>query len=232
MDELWICGPFGGGGTIATVEGGGSSTKFGSFNYALSIIANNTGQSLGQLSCAPFCGVGGDGLADITGSGDILGGEFLNHTEWTAGSDADAQVAPIPEPGSLALLGVGLAAAGMLRRASCSPSNRRQQSTVIRSPRKPGALCLSGSREHPGAHCWLSDQRRRVGGTRGHAIAIPSRSAAPRVPTARRRAGGTVVRAVPRRGRRCHRPSPIGNTRSSARTCVGPAKARSCCPPK
>lgn len=114
-DELWISNPFGGGGTIATVEAGGSSTKFGSFNYSLSIIVDNTGQSLEQLSCVPFCGAGGDGLIDLAGSGDILGGQFLDHTQWTARSDADAQVG-VPEPGSLALLGVGLAAVGLLRR--------------------------------------------------------------------------------------------------------------------
>lgn len=111
-DELWVSSPIGGGAVIATVEAGGASTKFGSFNFALSVGFNGTGQIILDQSCVPFCGLGGNGLVQLTGSGDILGGQFLDHTQWTARSDSDAQIA-IPEPSSLALLGAILAAAGL-----------------------------------------------------------------------------------------------------------------------
>jgi len=111
-DESWTSLPAAGGATIATVQNGGSSTIFGGFSFAVTAGINNTGLNLGQQACAPFCGPGGDGLIQITGSGNILGGENLNAAEWTARSDNDFQVAPIPEPGSLALLGLALAAAG------------------------------------------------------------------------------------------------------------------------
>jgi hypothetical protein len=111
-DNLWISTPAAGGATIATVQSGGSSTTFGAFSFSITPGINNTGVTLGQQACAPFCGPGGNGLIQITGSGNILGGQGLAAAEWTARSDNDFQIAPIPEPGSLALLGLALAAAG------------------------------------------------------------------------------------------------------------------------
>lgn len=118
-DELWFAAAQAGGGTIATVEGGGSSSVFGTFNLAQGIIVNNTGLTdFGLQSCGAFCnplGPGRDGLVQVTGNGNILGGQFLNHSEWTARSDTDVQVVPIPEPGSLALIGAALAGLGATR---------------------------------------------------------------------------------------------------------------------
>ena len=116
LDALWISNSVAGGATIATVEGGNASTKFASFNFSLDLGINNTGKTIADHSCAPFCGIGGDGLIEITGSGDILGGQFLDHTQWTARSDADYQVTPVPEPEGMALLGLGLLAVFGLRR--------------------------------------------------------------------------------------------------------------------
>jgi hypothetical protein len=112
-DALWVSTPLAGGTIISTVQGGSSSQSFGAFSYSQQIGINNTGQIFGLQPCAPFCGIGGNGLIQVTGSGQILGGQGLTASEWTARSDNDAQVAPlqVPEPGSLVLLGAALLAA-------------------------------------------------------------------------------------------------------------------------
>jgi hypothetical protein len=108
-DNLWVSTPAVGGNIIATVQGGGSSATFGAFTFAVDAGINNTGVNLGLQACAPFCNpvplLGQDGQVDIIGSGNILGGQGLTATEWTARSDTDSQIRPVPEPGSLALLG-------------------------------------------------------------------------------------------------------------------------------
>ena len=114
-DDLWVATPSGAGSfNIGTIEGGGSGTTFGTYNYSLQIGVNNTGFTFGPVACGSFCGPGGNGLVQITGSGNVLGGISLDHTQWTARSDADARLAPlqVPEPGSLALLGIALAGFG------------------------------------------------------------------------------------------------------------------------
>jgi len=114
VNQYWTSLPGAGGNVIATVQAGGSSTNFGVFNFGLTPGINNTGFGLGLQSCLPLCPGGGDNMIQITGSGNIFGGQGLVPAEWTARSDNDFQIVPlqVPEPGSLALVGLALAAAG------------------------------------------------------------------------------------------------------------------------
>ena len=115
-DSLWVSSPTTTGATISAVQAGAASQSFGTFNFSQSIGVNNTGVLFGLQSCGAFCAPGGDGKVQVVGNGQILGGQGLTATQWTARSKADAQLAPLPEPGSLVLLGAALAAAGAIRR--------------------------------------------------------------------------------------------------------------------
>jgi len=97
------------GVTIGQAAAISQGTSFGTANYALSILSNNSGYEFNeQLSAlSPIFAPGGDGFADVVGSGALQGGRGLANP-WFATSDFQFQLDVVPAPGSLALLSLGL----------------------------------------------------------------------------------------------------------------------------
>jgi hypothetical protein len=111
-DESWTAN---GSTSLFILHNTQAGNQLGGFSFEQSIGINQTGVGLDEtVPCFPFCGLGGNGLIDVAGNGQILGGAGLNFANWDARSKSNAEVEPVgtPEPGSLALLGAALAGLG------------------------------------------------------------------------------------------------------------------------
>lgn len=103
--------------SVAVING---TSQVADINYSQTILVNNTGYTFNSidLDCLSAGGLfpcAGDGKTDLVGSGAIKGGAGLTNG-YQARSDIDVTFSVVPEPGSLALVGLALAGIGLSAR--------------------------------------------------------------------------------------------------------------------
>lgn len=116
-DDEWfsVASPF--ANNSANVALAGAGTNVAIVNFALSVLVNNTGLTFvnQQLTCNPFLfACAGDDQTQIVGTATLQGGLGLTNGAF-ARSDTDVITNNVPEPTSIALIGVGLLAFGFRR---------------------------------------------------------------------------------------------------------------------
>jgi hypothetical protein len=109
LDELWTAVAPDAPAIAKTITPGAA---FGVFNFQISILMNGLSVAFGQTD-APIPLF--DGMIDVVGSGSALGTKGVS-TPYQIFDNTDITVNVLPEPGSLALLGLGLAGLGVASR--------------------------------------------------------------------------------------------------------------------
>lgn len=112
-DESWNA--FGAPQDPSLGSGRPQTAPLGSFDFALGFLFNALfgGNLQVFAACFPLCP--GDGLVDIAGSGGLTG-TLGSTTEYDVFNNVDLVFQPIPEPGTLGMLGAGLLGLGLLLR--------------------------------------------------------------------------------------------------------------------